>query len=70
MIVVNKAEVERLMVEKGVTRYTLLKEYGMTYVTFNNIVTGGTNVSMHSIDILCDALKCQPSDILMKVKNA
>lgn len=67
MIVVNRAEVERLMVEKNVTRYDLLKTYKMSYITFNDVITGNRNVSMKSVGVLCDALNCQPKDILMKV---
>lgn len=69
MIVVNRAEVERLMVENNVTRNTLLKNYGMTYVTFDNIMNNKQETSMKSIGVLCDALKCQPEDILIRVKN-
>lgn len=69
MIVVNRAEVERLMVEKKITRNTLQKNYGFAYNTFDDVLSGNTNASMRSIEILCKALECQPSDILMKVKN-
>lgn len=69
MIVVNRAEVERLMIEKGVTVNQLLTNYGMTYVTFNRMMEGESNFGIKKVGILCDALGCQPCDILIKVKN-
>ena len=67
MIVVNKAEVERLMIEKGVSKYTFLKKYNMQYTTFYNVIEGKASIRL--IGVFCDALGCQPCDILTRVKD-
>lgn len=69
MIVVNREAVERLMVEKGINKHTLTVKYGLSYVAFENIINGRVNPGLKSIGVLCEALGCQFSDILIKVKN-
>ena len=70
MIVVNKAEVERRMVEKDLKVYHLRKISGMTALTYKNTINNVNDTKLSVIEKLCDALECQPSDILMKVKDA
>ena len=69
MIVVNGAEILKRMADMKVKASDLYKEYGLSYVTFKK-ATSGEIVGMNAIGSFCAALKCQPEDILMKVKDA
>ena len=69
MIVVNKAEVERLMIEKDIRINDLRKSQGMTYTTYVNMLDNKKGTSLRSVIMLCEALHCQPKDILLKVPN-
>lgn len=69
MIVVNKAEIERLMAQKGI-RIRGLKEYGISYPGYMGLISNNPEANLNTVGKLCKALGCQPCDILMRVKDA
>lgn len=69
MIVVNRSEILKRMAEKNIKAADLWKKYGLGYITFKKAISGEV-VGMKAIGVFCEALKCQPEDILMKVKDA
>ena len=69
MIVVNKAEIERRMAELGLRRIDLTRRFGISQSGYNSLMSGNRNSGLRIVLKFCEALQCQPSDILMKVKN-
>ena len=69
MIVVNGAELKRRLAEKNIRAYDLQKKYGLGHAAFKKAVNSEI-VGMNAVGIFCDAIGCQPEDILMKVKDA
>ena len=56
------------MKEKGITQYSLIKNY---YVSAGQLsrLRNNSYVSTHTIDLLCDILDCNGEDIMNHVKK-
>lgn len=52
-----------MMEEKGLTTYKIRKEKIISEGTLQNI-RNGKSITLDSVASLCDALNCQPGDIL------
>lgn len=56
--------VQKLLDEKGRTRYWLVKEMQTTYKTVNKICDNTlTGLQLETIEKLCEILECQPNDL-------
>ncbi|MBR1540752.1 MAG: helix-turn-helix transcriptional regulator [Clostridia bacterium] len=65
-----KIDVERLLKEKGKTKYWLWKQTNLTYTNFDNLIKNRTiSIRYENLEKLCDALECTPNDLFVKVKN-
>ncbi len=61
MIQIN---VQKLLDEKGKTRYWLVKQMQTTYKTVNNICDNTlTGLQLETIEKLCSILECSPNDL-------
>ena len=58
-----------LMKEKGLTTYKIRKEHIITETTLQKL-REGKNVTTDSIAALCQALGCQPGDLMEYVEEA
>ncbi len=57
-----------VMQERGITQYQLIRDYGISHGQLDRI-RRNQNVTLNTIDILCNILDCQPGDILEHVKD-
>ncbi len=53
----------KVMKEKGVTQYSLIKKYGISPAQITRLKRN-ESVSTHTIDIFCKILHCNVSDIM------
>lgn len=66
-----KLEVEKLLKEKGKTKYWLWKQTGLTYTNFDNLIKNRTiSIRYENLEKLCNALDCTPNDLIVKVKES
>ena len=56
------------MKEKGITQYTLIKKYKISPAQITRLKRN-ESVSTHTIDIFCEILDCEVSDIMTYVKE-
>ena len=56
------------MKEKGVTQYTLIKQYGISPGQITRLKRN-ESVSTHTIETFCKILKCQVSDIMEYIED-
>ncbi len=56
------------MKRKGVTTYTLIKQYGFSKGTLDSLKQG-RNISTATLDDLCDILDCDVGDVLRHIPN-
>lgn len=61
--------IEKLLKKKGKSMYWLVKETESSYQAIGHMI-GGETTSIHfdMIEKLCDALDCQPGDIIKRRK--
>lgn len=52
-----------LLEKKGISQYKLVNEYNYSNLTLHKLRHNG-NVTVYSIERLCDILDCQPGDIM------
>ena len=65
-----KIDVERLLKEKGKTKYWLWKQTNLTYTNFDNLIKNRTiSIRYENLEKLCDALECTPNDLFVKVND-
>lgn len=58
---------EDVLKSKGITRYELAKNTGITYPTIDRIYKGEANrISFSTLEAICDYLDCTPNDILKR----
>lgn len=63
-----KLDVERLLKEKGKTKYWLWKQLNLTYTNFDNLIKNRTiSIRYENLEKLCNALECTPNDLFVKV---
>lgn len=61
-----KTNVQKLLNEKGKTRYWLVKEMQTTYKTVNKICDNTlTGIQLETIEKLCNLLDCTPGDLFV-----
>jgi len=61
-----KIELEKLL--EGRSLYWLSKESGIRWATLAAMVNGkAQRLNLEDIDLICDALECQPGDLLVRV---
>ena len=61
-----KMRVQKLLDEKGKTRYWLVKEMQTTYKTVNKIFDNTlTGLQLDTIEQLCGILECTPNDLFV-----
>lgn len=59
-----KMNVQKLLDQKGKTRYWLVKEMQTTYKTVNKICDNTlTGLQLDTIEKLCNILECTPDDL-------
>ncbi len=56
------------MKRKGVTTYTLIKQYGFSKGTLDSLKQG-RNISTATLDDLCDILDCDVEEVLRHIPN-
>ncbi len=56
------------MKRKGVTTYTLIKQYGFSKGTLDSLKQG-RNISTATLDDLCDVLECDVGEVLRHIPN-
>lgn len=56
------------MKEKGITQYTLIKKYKISPAQITRLKRN-ESVSTHTIDVFCEILDCEVSDIMQYVKE-
>lgn len=62
---------KELLHTRGRTRYWLAKQARMTYPAITNIYNGDTeSIEFSKLDAICEALDCQPGDVLVRVRHA
>lgn len=64
---VSYAPLWETMNKKGVTTYTLIKQYDIQSKTIYNL-KHEKNISTATLELLCDILECTPNDILTFTK--
>lgn len=61
-----KMNVQKLLDEKGKTRYWLVKEMQTTYKTVNKLCDNTlTGLQLETIEKLCSILDCTPNDLFI-----
>ena len=58
----------RVMKEKGVSQYALIKRYGISPAQITRLKRN-ESVSTHTIDMFCKILRCQVGDIMQYVET-
>ncbi len=56
------------MKRKGVTTYTLIRQYGFSKGTLDSLKQG-RNISTATLDDLCDILDCDVEEVLRHIPN-
>ena len=65
-----KLRLSEMLEERGKTVYWLWKRTGLRYATIWQMSKGeSARLSMDTLDRVCDALECQPGDLLVKVRS-
>jgi putative transcriptional regulator len=63
--------VDAILKKRGRTAYWLAKEAGISSVALWRLKTGRAGgIRFDTLDRICSALKCDPSDVLVIVDNA
>ena len=58
----------RVMKEKGVSQYALIKRYGISPAQITRLKRN-ESVSTHTIDMFCRILRCKVGDIMQYVET-
>jgi len=65
-----KTHLNELLDERGQTLYWLAKQSGIRYATIHQMSRGEVaRLNIETLDRICDALDCQPGDLLIRVTN-
>jgi putative transcriptional regulator len=63
-----KIELEKLLA--GRTLYWLSQQTGIRWATLAAMLNGkAQGLNLEDVDLICDALRCQPGDLLLKVER-
>ena len=59
-----KLRVSDILEQRGLTRYWLYKQMGMSYQNFNRMIKNETkSIKYTNLETLCLILECNPSDL-------
>lgn len=65
-----RVRLSELLDERGQTLYWLWKQTGIRYATIWQMGKGNVaRLNMDTLDRVCEALECQPGDLLVRVKR-
>jgi len=65
-----KLNAERLLEERGKTKYWLYKQLGMSYQNFNKMLNNETkSIRYENIEAMCQLLECTPNELLIFVEE-
>lgn len=65
-----KFRLDELLQERGQTIYWLWKETGIRYATIWQMGKGEVaRLNMDALDRVCEALECQPGDLLVRIES-
>jgi putative transcriptional regulator len=65
-----KFQLNELLENRGQTIYWLWKQTGIRYATVWQMGKGEVaRLSVDALDRICEALECQPGDLLVRVEN-
>ena len=65
-----KLRLNELLDERGHTLYWLWKQTGVRYATIWQMGKGDTvRLTLDTLDRVCEALECQPGDLLVRVES-
>lgn len=60
-------KINEVLKEKNKTKYWLCNNTGITYANISRMCSGKTtSISFNSLNKICDALNCEPGDIIKK----
>ena len=59
----------KTMKEKNISQYKLINEYRISAGQLSRL-RANSHVSTHTLDLLCDILDCDISDIVTHIKNS
>jgi putative transcriptional regulator len=63
-----KIELEKLL--RGRTLYWLSQQTGIRWASLAAMINGkAQRLNLEDVDLLCDALECQPGDLLIKIER-
>ena len=59
-----KLKVKDILKQRGLTKYWLYKQMGMSYQNFNRMINNETkSIKYTNLEALCLILKCNPSEL-------
>lgn len=59
-----KLRVQELIKAKGITKYALYKQLGMSYQNYNKMINNETkSIRYEMIEALCVIFDCEPNDL-------
>ena len=65
-----KFRVNEVLAERGQTLYWLWKQTGIRYATIWQMGKGDVaRLNMDALDRVCEALECQPGDLLARIES-
>jgi putative transcriptional regulator len=65
-----KPKLTEALAHKGLSLYRLAQETGVAYTTLRRLRKSQANsIDFRVVDEICDALDCQPGDLLVRVSN-
>lgn len=59
-----KTNLQQRLKEAGYSTYRLRKEKLLPESTVQKLRTGNTTITLESLNVVCNILRCQPGDIL------
>ena len=65
-----KLNIEKLLEERGKTKYWLWKQTKLTYTNFDNLIKNRTkSIRYETLERICYALKCSPSELFITIDD-
>ena len=65
-----KLNIEKLLEERGKTKYWLWKQLDLTYTNFDNLIKNRTkSIRYANLEKICEILECSPNDLFIKVEE-
>jgi putative transcriptional regulator len=65
-----KVRLSEILEERGKTLYWLWKQTGIRWATIWQMGNGDlARLNIDTLDLICEALECQPGDLLVRVES-